>query len=135
MQILITLSKEEKQKIDNCHKALFVDVYNLMAKAIKEGRIISDNDSESTALTNIKSEDIEKWQKDVDILLHPYMMIVHPSKKEMVERTLKEIGKSDDYVIHEIPYIDEDKIYVIGRKWFEEQSRPKINFDCPLPWE
>ena len=43
MQIIITLSEEEKHKVDNCHKALFIDVYNLMAKAIKEGTIISDD--------------------------------------------------------------------------------------------
>lgn len=48
MQILITLSDEDKKKIDNCHKAFFIDVYNLMAKVIKEGKIISDNNSEST---------------------------------------------------------------------------------------
>lgn len=45
MQILITLSEEEKEKIDNCHKALFIDVYNLMAKVIKEGTVISDDKS------------------------------------------------------------------------------------------
>ena len=40
MQIVIELTDKEKEMVDNSHKAIFINVYNMMANKIKNGTLL-----------------------------------------------------------------------------------------------
>lgn len=47
MQIIINISDEDYQKVRNCYKAIFADMYDFMRKTILDGEIIDNTQKEN----------------------------------------------------------------------------------------
>lgn len=102
MKYIIELSDDEMEKVKNSHKALFIDVYRMMANIIKNG-IAFEEDGEDTISRQAVIDCFKQWQ--------PYMATrLHDFEKELFKLpTVKPTRKCDDVLDKIIAEIEEYK--------------------------
>ena len=68
----------------------------------------------SDDIMNTTAEALRKAAARVDIALRPYAVVCNPKNAELVKKEFE-----DEYKIVVTPFVEENKVYLIDRKQFE----------------
>lgn len=73
---------------------------------------------------------IQGWVREVDIAVHPYMIVCHTSKEEEI----KSVIQDDRVVIHAVSYIPEDEVLFVDRRKLQ-LYQPTTVSDVVIPYQ
>jgi hypothetical protein len=77
----------------------------------------------------ITKEDLEKSIHIVDLIQHPYILLVNPTEENRIRQALKDTEFEDTVLIQPYDAVEEGKAIMIDRKKLEDSALTTVNYD------
>lgn len=77
----------------------------------------------------ITKEDIEKAIHNLDLIQHPFILLVNPSEEDKFKEALKGTEFEDKVIVQPNSVIEMGKAIIMDRKKLEDWGTPEVKFD------
>lgn len=78
---------------------------------------------------NFTKEDLEKAIHEVDLIQHPYILLVNPSEEDRLKEALKGTELEDKVIVQPCFVAEVGKAIFMDRKKLEDWGTPEVKFD------
>ena len=82
----------------------------------------------------ITKEELEKAIHKVDLIQHPYILLVNPSEEDRCKEALKNTEFEDKVIVQPDSVVEVGKAIIMDRKKLEDWGAPKFDFGKDIPW-
>ena len=85
----------------------------------------------------ITKEDIENAIHKVDLIHHPFILLVNPSEEDRFKEALKGTEFEEKVIVQPDNVVEVGKAIIMDRKKLEDWGKPEVKFDFgkDIPWE
>ena len=77
----------------------------------------------------ITKEELEKAIHKVDLIQHPFILLVNPSEEDRFKEALKNTEFEDKVIVQPYNAVEEGKAIMIDRKKLEDSALTTVNYD------
>lgn len=77
----------------------------------------------------ITKEDLEKAIHEVDLIHHPFILLVNPSEEDKLKEALKGTEFEEKVIVQPDSVVEVGKAILMDRKKLEDWYAPEVKFD------